>query len=279
MSEFFQIMFWPFLACLVLTGIHAYLGFHVIERGVIFADLALAQIAALGAGVGLVLGHHADSACGYWFSLGFTLIGAGLFALTRFRRQIIPQEALIGIVYVVASALLVIVLSLSGEGTEHIREMLVGNILLATPADVGKMFAVYSIIGVIHFLWRKRFNLISQNPHAAFQNKINVRFWDFVFYATFGIVVTSSVKIAGVLLVFSFLVIPAVCAMLFSGTPSKRLALGWMIGSLASLAGMVFSYYGDHPTGAAVVVVFGIVLVFCIIIKKIFFRHSSEGYR
>lgn len=268
MPEFISIMLWPFLACLVLTGIHAYLGFHVIQRGVIFADLALAQIAALGAGVGLAFGYHLGSAEGYWFSLGFTLIGAAVFALTRLRKQEIPQEALIGIVYVVASALLILILSRSGEGTEHIHEMLVGNILLVTPSDVLKMFVIYSVIGVIHFIWRSKFGLISHNVEGAFQKGLNVRFWDFLFYMTFGIVVTSSVKIAGVLLVFSFLVIPAVCAMLFSEKPSVRLALGWIIGSVVSLIGMAVSYYGDYPTGAATVVMFGVALIVSMITAR-----------
>jgi len=201
---------------------------------------------------------------------GLTLTGAGIFALTRLHQQIIMQEALIGIAYVVASALLVLILSRSGEGTEHIHEMLMGNILLVTPVDVGKMFVIYSVIGVIHFIWRSKFGLISQDPHAAFQKGIPVRFWDFLFYATFGIVVTSSVKIAGVLLVFSFLVIPVVCAMLFSQKPRTRLLLGWIIGSIASLIGMAVSYYGDYPTGASVVVVFGGALIFCAIWKAWF---------
>ena len=279
MSEFIQIMFWPFMASLIFVGIHVYFGLHIIERGVIFADLALAQIAALGAGVGLALGYHLDSPESYWFSLALTLVGAAIFALTRLRKQIIMQEALIGIVYVVSSALLILILSRSGEGTEHIHEMLVGNILLVTPHDVAVMFAIYSVIGVLHFIYRKQFWLISQNPYAAFDKNINVRWWDFLFYVSLGIVVTSSVKMAGVLLVFSFLVIPVVCAMLFAKAPQMRLLLGWIIGSIAILIGMAVSYYGDYPTGAAVVVVFGGVLVLCGLGHVYFNRAKIDNSR
>jgi zinc/manganese transport system permease protein len=247
----------PFLACLVLRGIHAYLGFHVIERQVIFVDLALAQIAVLGSSFALLLGYEMDSCQGYWLSLTYTTLGAAIFALTRFKKQKVPHEAIIGIIYVVSAALLLIVLSFSGEGTEHIRQSLVGNVLLVSPRQLLKIFVIYSLVGIVHFLFRKQFYLISKDPNQAFQNGLKVRGWDFIFYVTFGLVVTSSVEIAGVLLVFSFLVIPAVCAMILSDNLKTRLVLGWGIGTLGSIIGMAASYFFDLPTGASVVCVFG----------------------
>ena len=269
MQGFFQIMAWPFLACLILTGIHAYLGLHVIERQVIFVDLALAQIAALGASLALLFGYGLDGTRSYWMSLGFTLIGAGIFSLTRFKKQRIPQEAMIGITYAVSAALLVMVLSRSGEGDEHIRQTLVGNLLLISPGEVIKIAVIYLGVGIFHFLYRKQFLLISQNPDKAYEEGVNVRFWDFLFYASFGLVVTSSVKIAGVLLVFSFLVVPSACAVLFSGSPKTRLILGWSVGLLASILGMVLSYFLDFPTGASVVCVFGALLVGCLAVSSV----------
>ncbi len=260
MSEFFHVMTLPFIACLILAGIYAYLGFHVIERQVIFVDLALAQIAILGASIALILGHEMDSALSYWLSLSFTIIGAAIFSLTRFKQQRIPQEAIIGITYAVSAALLIIVLSRSGEGDEHIKQALVGNILLVTTPEVIRVFWVCCFIGIIHFIFRRQFFIISENPDEAFKNGLNVRLWDFLFYVTFGLVVTSSVKTAGVLLVFSFLVVPSVCAMLFAQTQKGRLILGWLIGFLASALGMAASYYLDFPTGASVVCVFGAIL-------------------
>lgn len=269
MSDFLQVMAWPFVACLVLTGIHAYLGLHVIEREVIFVDLALAQIAALGTGAALVLNLGMDSAWSYWISLGFTVLGAGIFSLTRFHKQRIPQEAIIGITYVVSAALLLMILSRVGEGDEHIRETLVGNILLVRPEEILKIGAIYAAIGVFHTVFRKYFFLISTDPDDAFRQGVRVRFWDFLFYVSFGIVVTSSVRIAGVLLVFSFLIVPAACAVLFSESTRIRLFLGWGIGSLASVLGMAVSYFWDFPTGASVVCVFGAMLLLLSVGKRL----------
>ncbi len=270
MAEFLHIMTLPFLACLVFTGIHAYLGLHVIERQVIFVDLALAQIAAVGASLGLVFGFSIASPASYWISLGFTIIGAGIFSLTRFKKQRIPQEAIIGIVYAVSAALLILVLSRSGEGDEQIRQALVGNILLINLPEIIKIAVIYFVIGVIHFYCRKQFFLISQDPDEAFKKGLNVRFWDFLFYVSFGFVVTSSVKIAGVLVVFAFLIVPPTCAILFSNNAKIRLMLGWIIGFIVSAMGMAISYFLDFPTGASVVCAFGITLVILLAAKKIY---------
>jgi len=260
MDGFLGIMAWPFLACLVLTGIHAYLGLHVIEREVIFVDLALAQIAAFGGAMAIVFGHGFDSGLSYGLSLGFTLMGAAVFSLTRSEKKRIPQEAVIGIAYAVAAAALVMVLSRSGEGDEHIREALVGNILLIRPAEVLKLFVIYSLMGIFHFFFRKRFLLISQDPEEARRRGWNLRFWDFLFYASFGVVVTSSVKIAGVLLVFCFLVVPAAAAVLYVQSVRSRLIFGWIFGAISSLLGIAVSYFLDFPTGASIVCAFGAVL-------------------
>lgn len=268
MAEFLQVMLWPFLACLVLAGIHAYLGLHVIEREVIFVDLALAQIAAVGAGVAMMLGHDLHGAAAYWTSLGFTLIGAAIFAGTRYHKPRVPQEATIGIVYAVAAALLVVVLSRSGEGDEHIRETLVGNVLLVRPGEVVKIAWIYGAIGLFHFVFRSRFLAVTRDPLGA-SRSMNLRFWDFVFYATFGVVVTSSVRIAGVLLVFSFLIVPAACAMLFADRVRTRLALGWTVGFAGSVLGMAASYALDVPTGAAVICAFGAIIVSFAVVRYV----------
>ncbi len=261
--EFFELMFWPFLACIILTGIHAYLGLHVIEREVIFVDLALAQIAALGCAAALLAGWEHDGVGAYLLSLGFTLAGAAVFSLCRRRDPKIPQEALIGIVYAVAAAMMVMFLSRSGEGDEHIREALVGNILLIQPREVAGMALLYAAVGAFHYFFRARFLEITRDPHAAYQKSVKIRFWDFLFYASFGIVVTSSVRVAGVLLVFSLLVIPACAAVLFANKIFTRLLLGWLVGIGGSILGMTLSYFGDFPTGASVVCALAGLLIFC----------------
>jgi zinc/manganese transport system permease protein len=252
----------PFLACLVLTGIHAYLGIHVIERGVIFVDLALAQIAALGATIALLVGGFGVGSNGAWFfSLGFTLIGAGIFALTRMRETRVPQEAIIGIVYAVASAAAIVVVAEANDphGAEHIRDLLAGNILYVTKGQILKTALMYAGVGAVHYVFRKQFVLISMDHDRAVKEGLNVPLWDFLFYATFGFVITSSVQIAGVLLVFSFLVVPAVFAVLFASSLRNRLLLGWGLGAFVSLVGLSVSY--TRPSGPVIVTMFGLALL------------------
>lgn len=186
MIDFMQIMGLPLAACLVLTGIHAYLGLHVIQRQVIFVDLALAQIAVLGTSCGFLLGLDLDHPLSYALSLGFTVAGAALFAMSRFRRQLVPQEAIIGIIYVVASSLTVILLGFSGEGTEHIRQFLIGNILLVGWRDVIKILSLYTGVGLLHYFCRHKFFLITNDPQRAFQKGLNVRLWDFLLHVIRG---------------------------------------------------------------------------------------------
>jgi zinc/manganese transport system permease protein len=251
----------PFVACVVLVGIHAYLGMHVIQRKVIFVDLALAQIAALGAIFAFIVGLSPHSPSAYFFSLGFAVAGAAIFALTRMRHERIPQEAIIGIVYAVALALAILVAARAPEGAEHIQETLVGTILWVSWPTIVSMAVLYAVIGTIHVALRKRFFQISFHPDEAYAEKRWIRFWDFLFYVTFALVITSSVAVAGVLLVFSFLVIPAVIATLFATKISTRLAIGWTVGIAACLIGLVASYRFDLPSGPAVVASLGSTLV------------------
>ncbi len=262
----------PFLASLILTGIHAYLGVHVVERGVIFVDLALAQIAALGATIAILIGMDPHGSGAYWLSLAFTFVGAGIFSLARTRRGHIPQEAFIGIAYAVASAAAILAMSKATGETEHLKDMLVGNILAVSKHDVIKTAALYGVIGLFHYIFRHNFLLISTQPAAASARGLNIRFWDFLFYASFGFVVTSSVSIAGVLLVFCYLVVPSVGAMLFADRIGPRLAIGWTMGTLVSALGVYFSVLFDLPTGATIVCTFGAVLILMFLLHVILHR-------
>lgn len=268
MSDFFSIMWKPMLACVLLAGIHAYLGLHVIKRGVIFVDLALAQIAALGAASGFLFGFDLHSAGAYLFSLAAALAGAMVLSLLRMKKENLPQEVLIGIIYAAAAAASVLVLSRAPEGDEHIRHMLVGNILLVSGRDLVKMALLYAAVGLIHVVYRSKFILISENSDEARNRGISVRRWDFIFYATFALVVTSSVEIAGVLLVFSFLIVPAAAAFLLRDRMAGRLMTAWLIGFSASAAGMAASFYLDLPAGAAVVCVFALLFFAVLFWKK-----------
>jgi zinc/manganese transport system permease protein len=257
MIEAFQIMKWPLLACLLLPGLLVYLGLHIVEREIIFVDLALAQVAALGTCVAILLGHDAHDWQTYAWAASFTVIGAGIFTVTKTKTHRVPQEALIGIVYVVAAALGILLLSRSAEGNEELRRTLVGEVLLVRPVEVWKTFALYAVIAVVHFVFRRQFlalTLGKELPRAA-------RWWDFLFYALFGFVVTSFVQIGGVLLVFSYLIIPAVCGKFLADSLPVRLLIGWVVATLGSVVGLWASYAGDWPTGAAVVCALGLALL------------------
>ncbi len=261
MSDMIDMLLAPMAACMVLTGIHCYLGLHVVSRGVIFVDLALAQVAALGSTLALLAGYELGSTQSYMAALAFTFVGAGFFALGRFRDDIIPQEAVIGIVYAIGSAVAILVLDRAPHGGEAIRAMLIGSVLYVTWPTVIKTAAIYIVVGVLHILCRKPFLMISMDIAEARRRGLRIRAWDFLFYATFGLVVTSSVQIAGVLMVFSYLVVPAACAMLFFRSTTARLLAGWSIGLVVSALGMGASAWMDLPTGAAVVTCFGLAMI------------------
>jgi zinc/manganese transport system permease protein len=270
----------PFVASLILTGIHAYLGVHVVERGVIFVDLSLAQIAALGAAIAILLpitGGDPHAPVVYWISLGFTFIGAAVFSTIRGHRARIPQEAIIGICYAVASAAAILAMSKATSESEHLKDMLVGNILAVSWGEVGKTAALYGAIGVFHYVFRKKFLAISLDHEKAVAQGLSVRFWDFLFYASFGFVVTSSVAIAGVLLVFCYLIVPSVAAMLYADTVGRRLAIGWTMGTIVSAIGVYLSLVLDLPTGATIVCTFGIVLALMAAVRPLIRRTSEAG--
>lgn len=270
-----DLLLWPFIACVVLTGIHAYLGMHVIRRGVIFVDLALAQTAGLGTLVGFAAGIAMHTTGSYLVSLSFALAGALFFAWTRSLEKLVPQEAVIGITYVFAAATAVLILSKAPSEAEHIKDMLVGNILFVKPAEVIKTAVLYSVIGIFHFIFRKKFWLVTDDCDEACREKVNIPFWDFMFYATFGAVVTSSVEMAGVLLVFSYLIIPAICSMMLANSLKNRLFISWGLGIAGSLGGMALSVYLDLPTGASVVAVFGGIFALFLVGKSVKAKNAA----
>ena len=264
-----ELMLPALVASLILVGIHGYLGIHIIARGVIFVDLALAQVAAFGwAAAGLGLGHYASELFGipeteasYAVGLAATLVAAALFSLSRMEHEYVPQEAIIGIVYVVASAGTILLAAQAPRGSEHVEELLTGTLLWVTWPQIWKTAIIYGLLGFVHWTLRKRFITISLNPARATEQGWRIALWDFVFYALFGVVVTSSVAIAGVLVVFSFLVIPAVIAFLFTARPGRLLAIAWTSGTLATLLGLYASYKTDWPTGPVIVCTFALVLI------------------
>jgi len=274
MVEALSIMKWPLAACLLLPGILVYLGLHIVRREIIFVDLALAQMAALGTCVAVLLGCNLDSPAAYFWSLGLTLFGAAVFTLTRNTQHRVPQEALIGIIYVVAAAAGLLLLSRNPEGNEELRRTLVGDVLLVRPIEVGRTFALYLVIGAVHFLFRRQFLRISFDPDRAAREGLRVRLWDFLFYGLFGLVVTSFVHIGGVLLVFSYLIVPAVCASFLVDSIVARLTVGWVVATLGSLIGLYTSFTLDLPTGAAIVCALGALLLLTVVLAQ--YRHRTH---
>lgn len=247
-------------AALVLGGIHAYLGFHVVRRGVIFVDLALAQMAALGVGVGVLLNLEHNEIASYLLALGTTLIGAVIISLLRNSTSKAPLEAFIGIIFASAQALVILLLARTPSGTEHLKETLVGSIYTISPDHVIKTGLLYIAIGVIHWKFRKQLFLITENDTEARRQGLNLFWWDLLFYGAFGFVVTSSVQIAGVLLVFGLLVIPSVSAMMVTTRTGTRLAIGWIFAAVAAFLGLILSVMFDLPAAPSILLTMTLML-------------------
>ncbi len=267
----------PVVIGLILVGIHCYLGLHVLARGVIFVDLSLAQVAALGATLAVFLGFEHHSSATYFISLGSTFVAAALFALARRHERLFSQEAIIGIVYALASASVVLVVDRIAHGAEHIKDLLVGQVLWVTWPDVIKTASIYSVVSLIHFIFRKQLIAASFKSEGAVGQKTAL--WDFLFYALFGVVITSSVSMAGVLQVFAYLIVPSVVSTLFFQSIRARLIFGWILGLVLSVVGMGLSYRWDLPAGAFIVVCFASVPVVLLLLFAIFGknrRHASS---
>jgi zinc/manganese transport system permease protein len=254
----------PFTMCLILAGIHCYLGLHVLARGVIFVDLSLAQVAAFGATLAILWGFGHHSTATYLISLGSTFLAAALFAMARRHEKLFSQEAIIGIVYALASAAVVLTADRMAHGAEHIKDLLVGQVLWVTWGDVLKTSLIYGAVSIIHYVFRKQLIAVSFGGHQAGNGK-----WDFLFYALFGVVITSSVSLAGVLQVFSYLIVPSVVGTLFFKTIRARLLFGWALGFVLSFTGLFFSYAWDLPAGAFIVVCFAALPVLLLLLSPV----------
>ncbi len=278
MEVVWNLMKWPLLACLLLPGILVYYGLHIVRREIIFVDLALAQVAALGTCLAVLLGYHVHQWQTLAWGIGFTLVGAVVFTLTRRRDPRVPQEALIGIVYVVAAAAGMLLLSRNPEGDEQLKRTLVGEVLLVRPRDVMMAFALYLVVGVVHYVYRRRFLLISFEPERAAAEGLRVGWWDLAFYVLFGLVVTTFVQVGGVLLTFSYLIIPAVCASYLAERLGTRLWLAWGIAVVGGGLGAGASYQLDLPTGGAIVCALGLLLVLTgVVARWRHFRLRTQG--
>ena len=262
----------------VLAGIHAYLGFHIVRRGVLFVDLALAQMAALGVALAVLLRVEENELSSYLLALGMTFVGAAVFAWLRGRARTVPLEAFIGIVFATAQALVFLVLEKSPAGPEHLKETLVGSLFTVDPQHVLRVAILYAVIGLVHVLLRRPFFEITNDPQRAEARGRRIFLWDLLFYATFGFVVTSSVQMAGVLLVFGLLVIPAVAGLMATSRPGLALAVGWIFGFVASVVGLLGSVRWDLPAAPSILVTLtGLLVVMGTVIGFARLRRPSPG--
>jgi zinc/manganese transport system permease protein len=273
--EAFQLPFFrtALVAILVLAGIHAYLGYHVVRRGVIFVDLALAQMAGLGLAIAVALGLEDDPVLSFLLPLAMTLVGAASFAWLRREERHAPLEAFIGIVFATAQAGVFLVLEKSPAGPEHLKETLVGSLYTVDPGHVAKVAGAYAVIGVIHWIFRKPIFEITEDPEGARRRGRRLFWWDFFFYGLFGLVVTSSVQIAGVLLVFGLLVIPAVAGLLTSTSARGALLVGWLFAGAMGTLGLLGSIQFDAPATPSLLVALAAGLLVVGTVHRIVHRH------
>jgi ABC-type Mn2+/Zn2+ transport system permease subunit len=253
----------PLLACLAVSGILVYLGMHVVERKVIFVDLALAQIAAFGVMWAILMGysHEDDHVAVTLYSLAFTVLGAAIFSITRTRNERVPHEALIGIIYVTATAGGLVLADRFALGTEALKELIAGRVALVTSDILIKLVLTCVAVGVAFAALHRRFIRISRDPAAAEASGMKIRLWDFIFYLLFGVLITQSVSVLGVLPVFAYLVIPAVAAAFLFESVLARLLFGWAFASLISLGGLETARLSQLDPGPTIVCLFAAALV------------------
>jgi zinc/manganese transport system permease protein len=272
-----EFMLAPFVVCLLLIGINVYFGIHVIKREIIFIDIALAQIAALGGTVAGILhdllpghaGHSHDehNLMWYLFAIGFTTLAALMFSVLKSKKLPIPLESLIGIAYAVAATGAVIILDKAAGGDVHVHEMVAGSILWVNWHQITVLLIVFGLIGLFHFLYRKTFFALTDSYNNETKNNFSF-WWDFLFYATFGIAVVFSVQVGGILTVFAFLIIPASISALFSGNWRNRILLGWGIGTLVTICGLYLSWKMDVPSSPTVILSLGVFLLLAIVVRS-----------
>ena len=270
MFEIIQFLFMPFLACLTMIGIFGYFGTHVLERKIVFIDIALAQIVAVGSAVAFIIWNvEANNIIAYLCAFGFTLLAAIFYSFTNKRITQIPQEAIMGASYAIAAAGALFLLAMATGGNVHLEDMLTGSILWANWTDVITCVVVFGVVGLFHIVFRKNFKKISQSYQGALNEGLKAPIWDFLFYVSLGIVITYSIRIAGVLVVFSFLIIPATFSALFTKSWKKRLVCAWLVGTIASILGLTFSYFFDFSSGPSIVSFLGLALIVAAIFKKL----------
>ena len=269
MAEMLSFMAVPFAACIVLLGIHCYFGLHILNREIIFIDIAMAQVAAMGGLLSILLGGQHQDTGAHWLALGMIALAAALFTATKTSSRKIPQEAVIGIVYAVAATgSLLLAVKVPGGG-EHLHEALDGSILWTEWTDLMHTTWVYALVGLFHWIFRKKFIRLSFDLPGARAAGMKIRHWDFLFYFSLGWVLVHSVEIGGVLLVFAILVLPASISSLLAERLGVRIFIGWSVGAASCALALFLSWKLDLPSGPAVICVLGAALLLTGVARKL----------
>ena len=268
MIEAIQFLLAPFCACVIMVTLFGYLGIHVLKREIIFIDIALAQIAAVGATVAHLFFHAEEhSLFAFLSSFGFTVMIAIFYSQVGKRIKQIPHEAIIGVSYAIAAAAALFLLATAAGGDVHLEHMLTGSILWADWHEIMQVGTVFGLVGLFHFIYRNRFIKFSDEMDKADHHEKS-SLWDFLFYMSIGLVITLSVHIAGVLVIFSFLIIPATISAFFATSWMNRVFIAWIVGILSIISGLAFSYRFDYSCGPSVVLFLGLFLIIGAIIPK-----------
>ena len=277
MLQIVQILGLAFLSCLLMSIVLGYIGIHVLKREVIFVDIALAQIAAVGSiAAHIVFEVHGDSLIAYACSTGAVLVMSFFYALARRKVTQISLEAIIGVSYAIAAAAALFLVGIAAGGHIHLQHILAGNLLWMRWTDIAWSLLVFSLVGLCFFLFRKSLNTISHNYQGALAKGLNVIWWDFLFYALLGIVVTLTTQYAGVVAVFAYLIIPATISFIFTEHPVRQLIITWTAAITASLGGLLFAYYLDFSVGPAVALLLGAELIIVASLSK--FRRTCKQH-
>ncbi|MFO7575503.1 MAG: metal ABC transporter permease [Bacteroidales bacterium] len=272
MATAISFMIGPFIACMLLIFIMVYFGIHVLEREIIFIDIALAQIAALGSAVALVVSagnsghiheHEARSILPYLFCL----LAAGVFTLLKSKKIRIPLEAIIGIAYAVATTSAVIILDKGAGSDVHIHDMLAGSILWVSWPEIIRLLIIIAVTAGIHFIFRDKFKAVTLLYKDKETEITNPKLWDFVFYLTFGIVIVEAVNVGGILTIFGFLIIPASISALFSNRWTHRVLVGLLVGGVSTILGLYLSWVMDVPCSPTIILFLAVCLILSVLIR------------
>jgi zinc/manganese transport system permease protein len=267
--EALHFLMWPFAACVLLILIHAYFGIHILERGIIFVDLSLAQFVGVGIALSFFFGYEGDGIQRYVFSIVFAVLGAVILAFSRRIAKYTNIEAFIGVLYIFSLGASILILDRSPHGFEEFKSILNGNIIWVEPQSVLHTFILYFIISIPHIIYRKRFLELSRNGDGGF-------LWEFIFFLSFAIVLVKSVQMAGILQVFAFLIIPALIGRLFTKEPFRVLIAGWLLGLVSSAFGIVASYKWDLPVAPIIVASLSILFFLVLLIMGVFRKKKSR---